>query len=94
MEASASAPATGGPAATGVKKSREDEEKSAAAVATAVAAAEALGQRVREAAARMSDMIDQMGKLLLPTPMPLGLAVLFSQCGLAPCVRKPWMLAL
>lgn len=75
---------------TGVSGDREDEEKSAAAVATAVAAAEVLSQRVREAAARMSDAIDQMSRLLLPTPLPLGLAVLFSQCApFALCVCIP-----
>ena len=59
-------------------------------MATAVAAAEVLSQRVREAAARMSDAIDQMSRLLLPTPLPLGLAVLFSQCApFALCVCIP-----
>lgn len=78
--AESAAAATAAVVSTGVD--REDEEKTAATVATAVAAAEALSQRVREAAARMSDVIDQMSRLLLPTPIPLGLAVLFSQCAL------------
>lgn len=72
---------------TGAAGDREDEEKSVAAVATAVAGAEALSQRVRDAASHMSDVIDQMSRLLLPTPMPLGLAVLFSQY--APALFNP-----
>lgn len=76
-----------------VSMDREDEEKSAAAVAAAVAAAEAVSQRVRDAAAKLSDVIDQMSRLLLPTPIPLGLAVLFSQCALFvftfPCPSEP-----
>jgi hypothetical protein len=87
MQASTHASTAGGESVvTGATKDREDEEKSAAAVATAVAAAEALSQRVREAAARMSEMLDQMGKLLLPTPIPLGLAVLFSQYAPPSCL--------
>lgn len=48
--------------------------------AQASEAAEALSQHVRATAARMSYALEQMARLLAPTAVPLGLAVLCAQC--------------
>ena len=47
--------------------------------AHAAEAAEAVSQHVRATAARMSEALDQMARLLSPTAVPLGLAVLCAQ---------------